>query len=156
MKNLNICWIFCWLRLTLHDLMTPVWADNRGLCVLLSVCFIIWGGDRVDWGRDASSLVHRPALRPLHHLCLHHLTLVHPKRDRHPEIHKVNPTKPLLWVTRLNQWTCSLHVSVLGTLAATYLCVAVVVKFYLMDSSMSITTPEHSQGSVPSSFSHVY
>lgn len=38
--------------------------------------------------------------------------------------------------------------SVLGTLAATYLCVAVIVKYYLMESHMVVITPEHSQGSV--------
>ncbi|KAM7015270.1 putative sodium-coupled neutral amino acid transporter 8 [Tautogolabrus adspersus] len=38
------------------------------------------------------------------------------------------------------------YTSVLGTLAATYLCVAVIVKYYLMESHSVITTPEHSQG----------
>ncbi|KAM3876596.1 putative sodium-coupled neutral amino acid transporter 8 [Diretmus argenteus] len=38
------------------------------------------------------------------------------------------------------------YTSVLGTLAATYLCVAVIVKYYLMENNMSIITPEHSQG----------
>uniref|UniRef100_A0A8D2ZEX4 Amino acid transporter transmembrane domain-containing protein n=1 Tax=Scophthalmus maximus TaxID=52904 RepID=A0A8D2ZEX4_SCOMX len=38
------------------------------------------------------------------------------------------------------------YTSVLGTLAATYLCVAVIVKYYLMDSHTVIITPEHSQG----------
>ncbi|XP_028258108.1 putative sodium-coupled neutral amino acid transporter 8 [Parambassis ranga] len=38
------------------------------------------------------------------------------------------------------------YTSVLGTLAATYLCVAVIVKYYLMDSHAVIITPEHSQG----------
>ncbi|TDH17121.1 hypothetical protein EPR50_G00005020 [Perca flavescens] len=38
------------------------------------------------------------------------------------------------------------YTSVLGTLAATYLCVAVIVKYYLMESHVAITTPEHSQG----------
>ncbi|XP_035508260.1 putative sodium-coupled neutral amino acid transporter 8 [Morone saxatilis] len=38
------------------------------------------------------------------------------------------------------------YTSVLGTLAATYLCVAVIVKYYLMDSHPAIITPEHSQG----------
>ncbi|MED6277781.1 hypothetical protein CHARACLAT_017009 [Characodon lateralis] len=37
------------------------------------------------------------------------------------------------------------YTSVLGTLAATYLCVAVVVKYYLTDSH-TIITPEQSQG----------
>lgn len=36
--------------------------------------------------------------------------------------------------------------SVLGTLAATYLCVAVIVKYYLMDTHAAIITPEHIQG----------
>uniref|UniRef100_A0A672HZ80 Solute carrier family 38 member 8b n=1 Tax=Salarias fasciatus TaxID=181472 RepID=A0A672HZ80_SALFA len=36
----------------------------------------------------------------------------------------------------------SLHVSVLGTLAATYLCVAVIIKYYLMDSHTAIITPD--------------
>ena len=39
-------------------------------------------------------------------------------------------------------------ISVLGTLAASYLCVAVIVKYYLMDNHTVIITPEHSQGSV--------
>ncbi|XP_036951285.1 putative sodium-coupled neutral amino acid transporter 8 [Acanthopagrus latus] len=38
------------------------------------------------------------------------------------------------------------YTSVLGTLAASYLCVAVIVKYYLMDSHTVIITPEHSQG----------
>ncbi|XP_078113786.1 putative sodium-coupled neutral amino acid transporter 8 [Sander vitreus] len=38
------------------------------------------------------------------------------------------------------------YTSVLGTLAATYLCVAVIVKYYLMESHDAIITPEHSQG----------
>ncbi|XP_017296371.1 putative sodium-coupled neutral amino acid transporter 8 isoform X2 [Kryptolebias marmoratus] len=38
------------------------------------------------------------------------------------------------------------YTSVLGTLAATYLCVAVIVKYYLMDIHTSTTTPEHIQG----------
>nr|XP_046250131.1 putative sodium-coupled neutral amino acid transporter 8 [Scatophagus argus] len=38
------------------------------------------------------------------------------------------------------------YTSVLGTLAATYLCVAVIVKYYLMESHAVIITPEHSQG----------
>ncbi|CAJ1049150.1 putative sodium-coupled neutral amino acid transporter 8 [Xyrichtys novacula] len=38
------------------------------------------------------------------------------------------------------------YTSVLGTLAATYLCVAVIVKYYLMESHSVILTPEHSQG----------
>ncbi|XP_070822620.1 putative sodium-coupled neutral amino acid transporter 8 [Chaetodon trifascialis] len=38
------------------------------------------------------------------------------------------------------------YTSVLGTLAATYLCVAVVVKYYLMENHTVIITPEHSQG----------
>uniref|UniRef100_A0A3Q1HGB7 Solute carrier family 38 member 8b n=1 Tax=Acanthochromis polyacanthus TaxID=80966 RepID=A0A3Q1HGB7_9TELE len=41
------------------------------------------------------------------------------------------------------------YTSVLGTLAATYLCVAVIVKYYLMESHTAIITPEQSQGSVP-------
>uniref|UniRef100_A0A8C3AZZ5 Solute carrier family 38 member 8 n=1 Tax=Cyclopterus lumpus TaxID=8103 RepID=A0A8C3AZZ5_CYCLU len=40
------------------------------------------------------------------------------------------------------------YTSVLGTLAATYLCVAVIVKYYMMESHTAIITPEHSQGSV--------
>ena len=42
----------------------------------------------------------------------------------------------------------STPISVLGTLAASYLCVAVIVKYYLMDNHTVIITPEHSQGSV--------
>ncbi|XP_028299006.1 putative sodium-coupled neutral amino acid transporter 8 [Gouania willdenowi] len=38
------------------------------------------------------------------------------------------------------------YTSVLGTLAATYLCVAVIVKYYLMEKHTAIITPEHSQG----------
>ncbi|XP_072321194.1 putative sodium-coupled neutral amino acid transporter 8 [Eucyclogobius newberryi] len=38
------------------------------------------------------------------------------------------------------------YTSVLGTLAATYLCVAVIVKYYLMESHTVIITPEHTQG----------
>ncbi|XP_031169856.2 putative sodium-coupled neutral amino acid transporter 8 [Sander lucioperca] len=38
------------------------------------------------------------------------------------------------------------YTSVLGTLAATYLCAAVIVKYYLMESHDAIITPEHSQG----------
>ncbi|XP_075996767.1 LOW QUALITY PROTEIN: putative sodium-coupled neutral amino acid transporter 8 [Genypterus blacodes] len=38
------------------------------------------------------------------------------------------------------------YTSVLGTLAASYLCVAVIVKYYLMESHDVIITPEHSQG----------
>ncbi|XP_040895615.1 putative sodium-coupled neutral amino acid transporter 8 [Toxotes jaculatrix] len=38
------------------------------------------------------------------------------------------------------------YTSVLGTLAATYLCVAVIVKYYLMESHEVIITPEHSEG----------
>ncbi|XP_056269037.1 putative sodium-coupled neutral amino acid transporter 8 [Pseudoliparis swirei] len=38
------------------------------------------------------------------------------------------------------------YTSVLGTLAATYLCVAVIVKYYMMESHTVIITPEHSQG----------
>ncbi|KAM7406179.1 hypothetical protein PAMP_000573 [Pampus punctatissimus] len=38
------------------------------------------------------------------------------------------------------------YTSVLGTLAATYLCVAVIVKYYLMENHTAIITPEHSQG----------
>ncbi|XP_062328058.1 putative sodium-coupled neutral amino acid transporter 8 [Osmerus eperlanus] len=38
------------------------------------------------------------------------------------------------------------YTSVLGTLAATYLCVAVIVKYYLMEDHTAIITPEHSQG----------
>ncbi|KAM3625631.1 uncharacterized protein V6R79_015057 [Siganus canaliculatus] len=38
------------------------------------------------------------------------------------------------------------YTSVLGTLAATYLCVAVIVKYYLMEEHTVIITPEHSQG----------
>ncbi|GAA6227841.1 putative sodium-coupled neutral amino acid transporter 8 [Lates japonicus] len=38
------------------------------------------------------------------------------------------------------------YTSVLGTLAATYLCVAVIVKYYLMESHTVVITPEHSQG----------
>ncbi len=45
-------------------------------------------------------------------------------------------------------WLFSLYVSVLGTLAASYLCVAVIAKYYLMESHTAVITPEHSQGSV--------
>ncbi|XP_044058790.1 putative sodium-coupled neutral amino acid transporter 8 [Siniperca chuatsi] len=38
------------------------------------------------------------------------------------------------------------YTSVLGTLAATYLCVAVIVKYCLMESHAVIIIPEHSQG----------
>ncbi|XP_023133184.1 putative sodium-coupled neutral amino acid transporter 8 [Amphiprion ocellaris] len=38
------------------------------------------------------------------------------------------------------------YTSVLGTLAATYLCVAVIVRYHLMESHTAIITPEHSQG----------
>ncbi|XP_057699779.1 putative sodium-coupled neutral amino acid transporter 8 [Corythoichthys intestinalis] len=38
------------------------------------------------------------------------------------------------------------YTSVLGTLAATYLCVAVIVKYYLMETHTAILTPEHTQG----------
>ncbi|XP_058485678.1 putative sodium-coupled neutral amino acid transporter 8 [Solea solea] len=38
------------------------------------------------------------------------------------------------------------YTSVLGTLAATYLCIAVIVKYYLMDSHPAIITPEPRQG----------
>ncbi|XP_049574568.1 putative sodium-coupled neutral amino acid transporter 8 isoform X1 [Syngnathus scovelli] len=38
------------------------------------------------------------------------------------------------------------YTSVLGTLAATYLCVAVIVKYYLMENHTAILTPLHSQG----------
>uniref|UniRef100_H2LYH2 Solute carrier family 38 member 8b n=1 Tax=Oryzias latipes TaxID=8090 RepID=H2LYH2_ORYLA len=47
------------------------------------------------------------------------------------------------------------YTSVLGTLAATYLCVAVIVKYYLMDTHAAIITPEHIQGSWASMFSVV-
>ncbi|CAL8351176.1 unnamed protein product [Merluccius merluccius] len=38
------------------------------------------------------------------------------------------------------------YTSVMGTLAATYLCVAVVVKYYLMENHTAVISPEHSQG----------
>ncbi|XP_037307862.2 putative sodium-coupled neutral amino acid transporter 8 [Pungitius pungitius] len=38
------------------------------------------------------------------------------------------------------------YTSVLGTLAATYLCVAVIVKYYMVENHNVIITPEHSQG----------
>ncbi|XP_074523044.1 putative sodium-coupled neutral amino acid transporter 8 [Halichoeres trimaculatus] len=38
------------------------------------------------------------------------------------------------------------YTSVLGTLAATYLCVAVIVKYYLLEDHPVELTPEHSQG----------
>ena len=44
--------------------------------------------------------------------------------------------------------TLSVSLSVLGTLAATYLCVAVIVKYYMMDEHSAVITPEHSEGSV--------
>lgn len=42
--------------------------------------------------------------------------------------------------------TVSLNLSVLGTLAATYLCVAVIIKYYLMDTHKAMVTPEDMQG----------
>lgn len=125
---------------------------------LCSVYFFIWDGDWLQWGRDALSLVHRPAIRPLHHVPRPHPTSLHPKRNRHPEIHEVHAAG--LWsewrttITGFNSF--SPRISVLGTLAATYLCVAVIVKYYLMESHSVIVTPEHSQGSVTlSSLSHM-
>uniref|UniRef100_A0A3B3B932 Solute carrier family 38 member 8b n=1 Tax=Oryzias melastigma TaxID=30732 RepID=A0A3B3B932_ORYME len=47
------------------------------------------------------------------------------------------------------------YTSVLGTLAATYLCVAVIVKYYLMDTHTAIVTPEDIVGSWASMFSVV-
>ncbi|KAM4630081.1 putative sodium-coupled neutral amino acid transporter 8 [Polymixia lowei] len=49
------------------------------------------------------------------------------------------------------------YTSVLGTLAATYLCVAVIVRYCLMENHTVITTPEHSEGvtSLASMFSVV-
>ncbi|XP_029000817.1 putative sodium-coupled neutral amino acid transporter 8 [Betta splendens] len=38
------------------------------------------------------------------------------------------------------------YTSVLGTLAATYLCIAVTVKYFLMDTHTAIITPEHNEG----------
>nr|XP_020462086.1 putative sodium-coupled neutral amino acid transporter 8 isoform X2 [Monopterus albus] len=38
------------------------------------------------------------------------------------------------------------YTSVLGTLAATYLCVAVIVRYFQLGSHMAIITPEHNQG----------
>ncbi|CAL8404435.1 unnamed protein product [Boreogadus saida] len=38
------------------------------------------------------------------------------------------------------------YTSVLGTLAATYLCVAVIIKYYLMENHTAELSPEHSQG----------
>lgn len=40
------------------------------------------------------------------------------------------------------------RVSVLGTLAASYLCVTVIVKYYLMEGPLVLTPPDNSQGSV--------
>uniref|UniRef100_A0A3Q3IBP4 Amino acid transporter transmembrane domain-containing protein n=1 Tax=Monopterus albus TaxID=43700 RepID=A0A3Q3IBP4_MONAL len=47
------------------------------------------------------------------------------------------------------------YTSVLGTLAATYLCVAVIVRYFQLGSHMAIITPEHNQGSWTSMFSVV-
>ncbi|XP_061670436.1 putative sodium-coupled neutral amino acid transporter 8 [Syngnathoides biaculeatus] len=38
------------------------------------------------------------------------------------------------------------YTSVLGTLAGTYLCVAVIAKYYLMENHTAILTPAHTQG----------
>ncbi|KAJ3593837.1 hypothetical protein NHX12_006171 [Muraenolepis orangiensis] len=38
------------------------------------------------------------------------------------------------------------YTSVMGTLAATYLCVAVIVKYYLMEDHTAVLSPEHSHG----------
>lgn len=61
-------------------------------CSSSSVYFFIWDSHWVCRGRDAVSLVHWPTICPLHHVPLHHPTPFHPKRNRHPEIHKVHNT----------------------------------------------------------------
>ncbi|KAL1007300.1 hypothetical protein UPYG_G00084690 [Umbra pygmaea] len=38
------------------------------------------------------------------------------------------------------------YTSVLGTLAASYLCVAVIIKYYMMDEHLAVITPEHGEG----------
>ncbi|XP_056135150.1 putative sodium-coupled neutral amino acid transporter 8 [Lampris incognitus] len=38
------------------------------------------------------------------------------------------------------------YTSVMGTLAATYLCVSVIIKYFLMEDHTAIITPEHTQG----------
>lgn len=114
--------------------------------------FSLWDSYGVEWGRNALPLVHRPTICPLCHVPCNHPTTVHPKRNRHPEIHEVRSTNlQSAWLTAqckcLREFIVSLCVSVLGTLAATYLCVAVTVKYYLMDSH-AVITPDHSQRSV--------
>ncbi|XP_012993699.1 putative sodium-coupled neutral amino acid transporter 8 isoform X3 [Esox lucius] len=49
------------------------------------------------------------------------------------------------------------YTSVIGTLAATYLCVAVIIKYYMMDEHLAVITPVHSDGidSLASMFSVV-
>lgn len=122
-----------------------------------SICLSLWICDWVGRGRDAISLVHRPTICPLHHVPRHHLATVHPKRNQYPEIHEVQCAKQWFRTTEWRAWfNCSRSsrpVSVLGTLAATYLCVAVTVKYCLMEDHTVIITPEHREGSVTLFFS---
>lgn len=153
-----------WLDLQTHLLhFTPTYFILQQICdahftsgfFFCSVHFFVRDSDRLQWGRDAVSLVHRPAICPLHHLSCHHPTLVDPERNRHPEVHEVCSARPQSEWHPTFMFMMELFppdFSVLGTLAATYLCVAVIVKYYLMESHMVVITPEHSQGSVTRSF----
>lgn len=62
-------------------------------CLPLSFCcsvyLLISVNYRLPGGRDAVSLVHRPQICPLHHVPHHNPAPVHPKRNWHPEVHKV-------------------------------------------------------------------
>uniref|UniRef100_A0A3B5AFB1 Putative sodium-coupled neutral amino acid transporter 8 n=1 Tax=Stegastes partitus TaxID=144197 RepID=A0A3B5AFB1_9TELE len=109
---------------------------------MISVAFLVVVQDQLEKLCDQFLTI-----RPLHHVPRHHPTAVHPKGNRYPEIHKVLGTS-LCSERHLAERKClcelivSLHVSVLGTLAATYLCVAVIVKYYLMDSHTAVITPD--------------
>lgn len=122
-----------------------------------SVHFFVWNGNRLYRGRNPIPLVHRPTLHPLCNVPCHHPATVHLKRNWYPEIHQVqglsegHSTMHKFDVIKL----FSSCVSVLGTLAASYLCVAVIVKYYLMESHTVIVTPEHSQGSVTNTSVHL-
>lgn len=78
----------------------------------------------------------------------HHPAAVNPQRNWHSKIHKVCASVHWNNLQLLSLNVFSLHHSVLGTLAATYLCVAVIVKYYQMDNHMANLTPLHPQGSV--------
>lgn len=54
-----------------------------------SVCFLLSVNYWLPGGRDAVSLVHWPQICPLHHVPHHNPAPVHPKRNWHPEVHKV-------------------------------------------------------------------